>query len=126
MQARVIQAQAGVTGSEDGITNAQTKVLEAADKVTSIEKTPPITTNSASRTTYQAARNQAANLASERQSEILTQLNKRREEQTTVGDLQQEKMQRTGNYQALLLAGSTVLRQLGVQYRLVKSCSRFF
>jgi len=31
-----------VTGSEDGITNAQTKVLEAADKVTSIEKTLPL------------------------------------------------------------------------------------
>jgi len=50
---------------------------------------------------YQAARNQAANLASERQSEILTQLNKRREEQTVEGDLQQAKnAARRGNYQA--------------------------
>jgi len=48
---------------------------------------------------YQAARNQAANLASERQSEILTQLNKRREEQTTVeGDA--GKMQREQENQA--------------------------
>ena len=96
-QARVIQAQAGVTGSEDGITNAQTKVLEAADKVTSIEKDIAAQAQQIRQAeqAYQAARNQAANLASERQSEILTQLNKRREEQTTVeGELQQAKMQR--------------------------------
>ena len=96
-QDRVFQAQAGVTTSSDGITNAQDKVIEAQDKVTSIEKDIAAQAQQIRQAeqAYQAARNQAANLASERQSEILTQLNKRREEQTTVeGELEQAKKQR--------------------------------
>ena len=96
-QARVIQAQADVTKSEDSITNAQSKITEASDKVTSLEKQMTAQTQKIQQAeqAYQAARNQAEGLVSERQSDILTQLNKRREEQTTAeGQLEQAKKQR--------------------------------
>jgi HlyD family secretion protein len=96
-QDRVIQAEADITRSEDAITNAQDKVIQAADIVTSIEKeiAAQVQRVRQAEQGYQAARNQVARLKSERQSEILTQLNKRREEQTTVeGQLVQAKQQR--------------------------------
>jgi HlyD family secretion protein len=96
-QEKLIQAQAGVTESEDGITNAQDKVTETQDKVTSIEKDIAAQAQQIRQAeqAYQAARNQSDRLASERQSEVLTQLSKRREEQTTVeGQLKQAKMDR--------------------------------
>lgn len=95
-QNAVIQAQAGVTNSKDAITNAQDKVTDAQDKVTSIEKEIAAQTEQVRQAeqAYQAARDQANSLGSQRQSEILTQLNKRREEQTTVeGQLQEAKKQ---------------------------------
>ena len=96
-QARVIQAQAEITKAEDGITNAKDKVTEAENKVTSIEKEIAAQGQKIQQAeqAYQSARKQADSLGSERQSQILTELNKRREEQTTVeGQLQQAKKQR--------------------------------
>ena len=93
----MIQSEAGVTSSDDAIINAADKVTQAADKVSSLEKDIAAQAQKIRQAeqAYQAARNQAANLGSERQSEILTQLNKRREEQVTVdGQLQQAKKQR--------------------------------
>ncbi|MES1024520.1 HlyD family efflux transporter periplasmic adaptor subunit [Gloeocapsa sp. BRSZ] len=96
-QNAVLQAQAGVTNAEDGITNARSRITEAQDRVVSIEKeiTAQAQQVRQAEQAYQAARDQAASLASERQSEILTQLNRRREEQATVqGQLVQAKKQR--------------------------------
>ena len=96
-QDKVIQSEAGVTSSEDAIINAADKVTQAADKASSLEKDIAAQAQKIRQAeqAYQAARNQAANLGSERQSEILTQLNKRREEQVTVeGQLEQAEKQR--------------------------------
>lgn len=96
-QDRVIQAEAEVTRSSDAITNAQTKITESTDVVTSIEKeiAAQVQRIRQAEQAYQAAHNQAQRLKSERQSEILTQINKRREELTTVeGQLEQALKQR--------------------------------
>ncbi len=105
----VIQAEAGVTTSEDGITNAQNKVTEAQDRVTSIEKEIAGQAQQIRQAeqAYQAAQNQAARVSSERQSEILTQLNKRNEEQTTVeGELVQARKQQEQNIIKSPVAGT--------------------
>lgn len=96
-QSRIIQAQADLTRSEDSITNASNKITESQDKVTSIGKEIAGQGQKIRQAeqAYQSARNQAEGLGSQRQSEILTALNKRREEQTTVeGQLNQAKKQR--------------------------------
>ena len=105
----VIQAEAGVTTSEDSITNAQNKVTEAQDKVTSIEKQIAGQAQQIRQAEqgYQAARNQAAGVGSERQSEILTQINKRNEEQATVqGELVQARKQQEQNVIKSPVAGT--------------------
>lgn len=105
----VIQAQAGVTTSADGITNAQNKATEAQDRVTSIEKeiTGQAQQIRQAEQAYQAARNQAARVGSERQSEILTQITKRSEEQTTVeGELVQAQKQQEQNVIKSPVAGT--------------------
>lgn len=96
-QSGVVQAQTYVTKSEDGITNARDKVTEAQDKVTSTEKDIAAQMQQIRQAEqgYQSARSQADSLGTTRQSEILVQLNKRREElATTEGQLQQAKKQR--------------------------------
>ena len=96
-QSGVVQAQTYVTRSEDGVTNAKTKGTEAEDKVDSIEKdiAAQIQQIQQAQQAYKGALNQAERLGSERQSEILTQLNKRQEELTTVeGQLQEARKQR--------------------------------
>lgn len=95
-QDRVVKAQTEVTRVQSEITTAQDKVTEARDKVTSLEK--DIATQQQeirqAQAAYQKARNEADRVGSERKSEILTQINKRREEQTTVeGELEQAKKQ---------------------------------
>lgn len=96
-QDRLVRAQAEVSRTQSEITTARDKVTEAQDKVTSLEK--DIATQDQeirqAQEAYQKARNDAARVGSERNSEVLTQLNKRREEQTTVeGQLEQAKKQR--------------------------------
>lgn len=96
-QSGVVQAQTYVTKSEDGVTNARTKATEAEDKVGSIEKdiAAQIQQIQQAQQASKGAQNQAERLGSERQSEILTQLNKRQEELTTVeGQLQEARKQR--------------------------------
>lgn len=96
-ESEVIQAKAYVTRTQDGITNARQKVTEAEDKVTSTEKDIAAQVQQIRQVeqAYQAARNQGDRLAAERQSEILAQLTKRREELATVeGQLQQASRQR--------------------------------
>ncbi|HEY9671422.1 MAG TPA: HlyD family efflux transporter periplasmic adaptor subunit [Waterburya sp.] len=96
-QDRLVRAEAEVSRTQSEITTARDKVTEAQDKVTSLEK--DIATQDQeirqAQEAYQKAQNEAARVESERKSEVLTQLNKRREEQTTVeGQLEQAKKQR--------------------------------
>jgi HlyD family secretion protein len=97
-QDRLVKAQAEVSRTQTEITTASDRVTEAQDKVTSLEK--DIATQQQeirqAQEAYQKARNDTARVDSERKSEILTQLNKRREEQTTVeGELEQAQKQRS-------------------------------
>lgn len=95
-QSGVYQAQTYVTRSEDGITNAQEKVTEAQDKVVSTQKdiAAQMQQIQQAEQAYKGAVKKSEQLKSERQSEILTQLNKRREDLTTVeGQLQQARKQ---------------------------------
>lgn len=96
-QDRLVRAEAEVSRTQSEITTARDKVTEAQDKVTSLEK--DIATQDQeirqAQEAYQKAQNEAVRVESERKSEVLTQLNKRREEQTTVeGQLEQAKKQR--------------------------------
>lgn len=95
-QSGVYQAQTYVTRSEDGITNAREKVTEAQDKVVSTQKdiAAQLQQIQQAEQAYKGAVKRSEQLGSERQSEILTQLNKRREDLTTVeGQLQQARKQ---------------------------------
>ncbi len=96
-EAEVFQARAYVTRMADGITNAREKVTEAQDKVASTTQDMAAQKQQIQQAqqAYQAAREQSERIASERQSEVLTQLNKRREELASVeGQLQEAKKQR--------------------------------
>ncbi|OUL20541.1 hemolysin D [Nostoc sp. RF31YmG] len=95
-QERLNRATTEITRAKDEVTNAQNKIIEAQDRVTSLEKDIAAQAQEIrqAQEAYQAARNQAQRLASERQSEILTQINKRKEELTNVsGQLEQAQKQ---------------------------------
>jgi HlyD family secretion protein len=96
-QDRVVRAQAEVTRTQAEITNVENKVIEAQDRVTSLEKDIAAQQQEIRQAeqAYQKAQNDAARVGTERKSEILSQLNKRQEEQTTIeGQLEQAKKQR--------------------------------
>ncbi|MDJ0800035.1 MAG: HlyD family efflux transporter periplasmic adaptor subunit [Calothrix sp. MO_167.B12] len=98
-QDRLNRAQAEITRAKDGLINAQNRVTEAKDKVTSLQKdiAAQLEEIRQSEAAAESARKQAQRLKAERQSEILTQINKRNEELTTVqGKLQQAKKQKEG------------------------------
>ncbi|MEA5598692.1 HlyD family efflux transporter periplasmic adaptor subunit [Rivularia sp. UHCC 0363] len=93
---RLNRANAEITRAGDQIVNADNNVTEAQDKVTSLEKDIAAQQQeiSQARSAFEAAQSQAQRLASERQSEILTQINKRKEELANiVGQLEQAKKQ---------------------------------
>ncbi len=95
-QDRLNRANAEITRAGDQIINAKTKVTESIDKVTSLEKDLAAQTQeiSQAQAAFEAAKSQAQRLASERQSEILTQINKRKEELTNItGQLEQAQKQ---------------------------------
>ncbi|MDZ8189225.1 MAG: HlyD family efflux transporter periplasmic adaptor subunit [Nostoc sp. ChiSLP02] len=95
-QERLTRARTEITRSEDEVTNAQNKIVEAQDRVISLEKDIAAQTQEIrqSEEAYKAAQNQAQRVASERQSEVLTEMNKRKEELTTVqGQLEQARKQ---------------------------------
>jgi HlyD family secretion protein len=95
-QDRLVRAQAEVTRTQTEITTARDRVTEARDKVTSLEKDIAAQAQDIrqAQAAYEKARNDADRVEAERKSEILTQLNRRREEQTTVeGELEQAKKQ---------------------------------
>ncbi|MBF2064253.1 MAG: HlyD family efflux transporter periplasmic adaptor subunit [Calothrix sp. C42_A2020_038] len=95
-QDRLNRANAEITRANDEITNNQNKITEAQDKVASLQKDAAAQVQEIrqAEAAFLAAKNQAQRLASERQSEILTQINKRREEYTDItGKLEQARKQ---------------------------------
>ncbi len=91
------RARAEITRANDEVTNAQNKLTEAQDKVTSLEKDIAAQKQEIlqAQAAYQAARTQVARIASERQSEILTQIHQRQEELTNLqGQLDKAQKQR--------------------------------
>ncbi|MBW4598054.1 MAG: HlyD family secretion protein [Calothrix sp. FI2-JRJ7] len=95
-QDRLNRATAETTRASDEITNNQNKITEAQDKVTSLQKdiAGQVQEIRQAQAAFSSAKNQADRLASERQSEILTLINKRREEYTDLsGKLEQARKQ---------------------------------
>ncbi|MGF1672420.1 MAG: HlyD family efflux transporter periplasmic adaptor subunit [Rivularia sp. (in: cyanobacteria)] len=95
-QDRLNRASAEITRAEDQIVNADNKITESQDRVTSLEKDIAAQQQeiSQAQAAFEAASSQAQRLASERQSEILTQINQRKEELSNiVGQLEQAKKQ---------------------------------
>lgn len=90
------QVNAEITRAKAEIVNAQTKINEEEDKVSSLVKDIAAQKQEIRSTeaAYQGARNQAQRVGSERQSEILTEFNKRKEEMTNIsGQLDQARKQ---------------------------------
>ena len=95
-QERLTRAKTEITKAQDDVTNSQNKITEAQDKVTSLEKdiAAQVQEIHQAEQAYNAARSQTERVSSERQSEILTQFNKRKEELTTAqGQLEQARKQ---------------------------------
>ncbi|MBD2727953.1 HlyD family efflux transporter periplasmic adaptor subunit [Nostoc sp. FACHB-892] len=95
-QERLTRTQTEITKAQDEVINVQNRITEAQDRVTSLEKdiAAQVQEIRQAEQAYNAARSQAQRVASERQSEILTQFNKRKEELTTVqGQLEQARKQ---------------------------------
>jgi HlyD family secretion protein len=95
-QEKLTRAQTEITRAQDEVTNAQNRITQSQDKVTSLEKdiAAQVQEIRQAEQAYNAARSQGQRVASERQSEILTQFNKRKEELTTVqGQLEQARKQ---------------------------------
>jgi HlyD family secretion protein len=95
-QERLVRAKTDITRAQDEVINARNRITEAQDKVTSLQKdiAAQFQEIRQAEQAYLTARNQAQRVASERQSEILTQMNKRKEELTTVqGQLEQAQKQ---------------------------------
>ncbi len=108
-QERLNRANTDIIKSSDEVTNTKSRLTEAKDKVTSLEKDIAAQNQEIRQAeqAYQAARNQGLRLASERQSEILTQINKRKEELTNVaGQLEQAKMEKDGETIKAPVAGT--------------------
>ncbi len=108
-QERLNRANTEITRAKDEIINVQNKVTEAQDKVESLQKDIASQAQEIRQAeqAYQAALSQAQRLASERQSEILTQINKRKEELTNVsGQLEQATKQKDGETIKAPVAGT--------------------
>ncbi|MBD2295705.1 HlyD family efflux transporter periplasmic adaptor subunit [Anabaena sphaerica FACHB-251] len=108
-QERLNRANTDIIRSSDEVTNAENRVTEAQDKVTSLEKDIAAQKQEIRQAeqAYQTAKNQDLRLTSERQSEILTQINKRKEELTNVaGQLEQARKQKDGETIKAPVAGT--------------------
>ncbi len=108
-QNRVITTEAELTRAKDEVTRASDKITEAQDKIMSLKKDIAAQEEEIRQAeqAYQAARNEAERLESERQSEILTQLKQRREEQATVeGQLEEAKKKWEGETIETPIAGT--------------------
>jgi HlyD family secretion protein len=96
---RLTRAKTDIIRAKDEQVGAINRLNEAKDKVASLTKeiTAQFQEIKQAEAAYQAARNQVIRLASERQSEILTQINQRKEQLTNIaGQLEQAKKQADG------------------------------
>ena len=106
---RLNRANADIIRNSDEITKNQNNLTEAKDKIASLEKDAAAQFQEINQAeqAYQTVRNQNIRLTSERQSEILTQINKRKEELTTVaGQLEQARQQKDGETIKAPVAGT--------------------
>lgn len=106
---RLTRTQTDITRARDEVTNAQNRLTEAQDKVTSLQKDIAAQAQEIrqAQAAYQAAWSQAQRVASERKSEILTQINKRQEELTNVsGQLEQARQEKDGETIKAPVAGT--------------------
>ena len=106
---RLNRANVDIIRNADEITKNQNNLTEAKDKIASLEKDAAAQFQEINQAeqAYQTARNQNIRLTSERQSEILTQINKRKEELTTVaGQLEQARQQKDGETIKAPVAGT--------------------
>jgi multidrug resistance efflux pump len=106
---RLNRANADIIRNADEVTKNQNNLTEAKDKIASLEKDVAAQFQEINQAeqAYQTARNQNIRLTSERQSEILTQINKRKEELATVaGQLEQAKQQKDGETIKAPVAGT--------------------
>jgi multidrug efflux pump subunit AcrA (membrane-fusion protein) len=98
-QERLNRAKTDIIRANNEVTNSENRVTEAKDRVTSLEKDIAAQKQeiSQAKQAYQAAKNQALRIESERRSEILTQINRRKEELANIaGQLEQAKKQTEG------------------------------
>jgi HlyD family secretion protein len=96
-QERLNRANTEIIKAKDEVTNAQNKITESQDKVSSLQKdiAAQVQEIRQAEQAYQGAHEQLERLASERQSEILTQINKRKEELANVaGQLEHARKQK--------------------------------
>ncbi|AFZ60103.1 HlyD family efflux transporter periplasmic adaptor subunit [Anabaena cylindrica FACHB-243] len=108
-QERLNRANTEIIRSADEVTNAKNRLTEAKDKVSSLEKDIAAQRQEIKQVeqAYQSALNQVLRLSSERQSEILTLINKRKEELTNVaGQLEQARKQKDGESIKAPVAGT--------------------
>ncbi|UKO96477.1 HlyD family efflux transporter periplasmic adaptor subunit [Nostoc sp. UHCC 0870] len=106
---RLTRAQTDITRAKDEVTNAQNRLTEAQDRVTSLQKDIAAQVQEIRQVeeAYQAARSQAQRVASERKSEILTQINQRQEELTNIsGQLEQARKEKDGETIKAPVAGT--------------------
>ncbi|MEM7554633.1 MAG: HlyD family efflux transporter periplasmic adaptor subunit [Cyanobacteria bacterium P01_A01_bin.84] len=85
-QERLNRAKTEITRANDQIVNAKNRITQAQDRVTSLEKDSAAQAQEIlqAKQAYEAAKNQVQRLSSQRRSEILTEINKRKEELTNI------------------------------------------
>ncbi|YAF96028.1 MAG: HlyD family efflux transporter periplasmic adaptor subunit [Nodularia sp. CChRGM 3473] len=108
-QERLNRANTDITRAKDEVINAQNRVTEAQDRVASLERDITAQTQEIRQAeqAYQGVLKQAQRLTSERQSEILTQINQRKEELTNInGQLEQARKQQAGETIKAPVAGT--------------------
>ncbi|MDJ0734236.1 MAG: HlyD family efflux transporter periplasmic adaptor subunit [Nostocaceae cyanobacterium] len=108
-QDRLNRANAEVTRANDEVIKAQNGVTQGQDQVTSLEKdiAAQIEEVRQNQAAFQAAQKKVQSLESERKSEILTQINKRKEELTNVqGKLEEAKKYQEGETIKAPVAGT--------------------
>jgi HlyD family secretion protein len=95
-QEKLSLAKTEITKAKDEVTNAQNRVTDAQDKVISLQQdiAAQVQEINQAQQAYQVAQDQSRQVASERQGDILTQINKRREDLNTIAaQLDQAKKQ---------------------------------
>jgi len=98
-QERLNRANTDMTRAKDEVINAQNRLTEIQDRIASLKREISAQSQEIRQAeqAYQGVRQQAKRLASERQSEILTQIKQRQEELSSInGQLEQAKKQQAG------------------------------